>query len=70
MSKIEQLFEGGFVKIFDYPRESVCMVYIEKSCSIFIIGKFRIFWNIKFVTVLWSGKCGSTWRKIGMFVRK
>jgi hypothetical protein len=41
--KIEQLFEGGFVKILDYPRESVCMVYIERLCSIFIIGKFGIF---------------------------
>jgi hypothetical protein len=43
MSKMEQLFKEGFVKIFDYPRESVCMVYTKRLCSIFIIGKFGIF---------------------------
>jgi hypothetical protein len=46
------------------------MVYLERLCSIFIIGKFGIFWNIKFVSALWSGMCGYTKRKIGMFVER
>jgi len=36
-------FLRGFVKILDYSGENVYMVYIERVCSIFIVGRFGVF---------------------------
>ncbi len=43
MSESVQFLQGGFVKILDYSGENVYMVYIERVCSIFIVGRFGVF---------------------------
>jgi len=72
MSESVQFLQGGFVKILDWLLRRICLygLYRKSMFNFYCWKGLESFEMSEFLRVFWSGKCGSTGRKICMFVRK